>query len=258
MNTEDLTVNSFISDISESLTLIAETECDKCIGQFFGQFTSLTGTVNEIIRDEANSTLEAHLFLRDVFDYQEEAYNMQALLTAPVDLVGGVSPNPSFPNVVSLDLQEQLRLLQMYTNTLKVLASPAELCVKKALELIGSRADYELNVNVFRMELLNEFAADAGEEEINALVKGICCIAEYLLKHFDLALQTNNYWFPYEFYDLHMGRYLFLTKIVLDANIPNQPAFNPRTVAHPAYTDRQLCESVRAPHSTSTYQLAYF
>lgn len=194
-------------------------------------------------------------FVRETLDYREEAFDMQKLFNG-VDVSGGVSPNPTYPNVVSLDLEEPFSLLNMYTNTLTVLAAPRELCVLKALELISSRAAYELNVEVLRMELLRDFLEEAGILEINALVAGIKCLSKYILEYFDRHTQSNADFFPYEFSQLHLNRYLFLTKIVFDVNA-NAPIFNPATVAKPAYAYSEVQARARQAYSSPTDQLAF-
>lgn len=193
-------------------------------------------------------------FAAGAYEYQEEAFNMQQLLDMN-DLTGGVSPLPAFPNVLSLNMDEPLAKLNMYANNLRVLAAPAELCVQKALELIGSRALYEINVEAFRMELLNDEILNPGAEEINALVKGICCIAEYIMAYFDNAAQCDVDLFPYEYACLHMGKYLFLSKIVADASIPK---FRPATVARPAYSYPEVQATVRADYFTQADQCLIF
>lgn len=176
--------------------------------------------------------LTAELFLCGVYEYRAEAFDMMQQLFSECDFTGGVSPNPTYPNIVSLDLTQPFNDFAMYTNNLRELAAPRELCVQKALELISSRANYELNLASFRMELMHEVLAQLGEEDVDALIKGIRCICDYLLSHFDNYTQSNAELFPYEFYCLHHGRYLFLTKVVIDADIS---AIRPATIAKPAY-----------------------
>jgi hypothetical protein len=255
MNSIDLTVESSTSDIFEYETNLTVNACDIIVGEFYNQNTLLVGTVEDITGNPLDQRIGVDLFLKDVFNYQEEAFDMQRLLNG-ADLQGGVSPNPSFPNVVSLSLEEPLSSLQMYTNTLQVLAAPAELCVKKALELISSRANYDVAIKAFHMELLEQFVTEAGELEINALVKGVKCIADYLLAYFKNADRSNSDLFAYEFYDLHLGHYLFMTKIVLDANL--QPVLSPTAVAKPAYTYPEVQAKTRQAYSTPTHQLVYF
>lgn len=189
-------------------------------------------------------------FVAGAYEYQEEAFDMQKLLDT-TELTGGFSPNPEFPNVVSMDMEVPLTQLKLYTNNLYVLAAPAELCIQKALELISSRAHYAVNVETFRMELLDDQFSSPGATEINALVKGICCIADYLLAYFDNLTQSHANLFPYEFTCLHMGKYLFLSKIIADASIPK---FRPATIARPAYTYSEVQAAVRADYITQTDQ----
>jgi hypothetical protein len=175
---------------------------------------------------------------------------MQQLLLGD-DLIGGVSPNPAFPSIISLDLQKPLGQLDMYTNNLDALAAPRELCVQKALELTKSRMCYELNLEAFRMELLDECLALAGEQDINALVKGIQCIGDYLLASFDNHMSLHADSFPYEFYCLHNNRYLFLSKIVLDASLST---FRSTAIAKPAYTYPEVQARNTADYITQTDQ----
>jgi hypothetical protein len=189
-------------------------------------------------------------FLAGSFEYQEEAFNMQQLLRSD-DLEGGIALNPTYPSVVSLDLEKPIRQMQMYTQCLDVLAAPPELCVQKALELISFRATYELNIETFRMELFQDEINTPGAVEVNALIKGIRCIADYLLANFDIFTQSNADAFPYEFYQLHMGKYLFLSKIVIDASIPK---FRPATVSFPAYSYPGMQAPVRADYITQADQ----
>lgn len=176
---------------------------------------------------------------------------MQQYLIPGNDLTGGVSPNPSFPNIISLDMDRPLRDLFMYTNNLRELAAPRELCVQKALELINSRVNYEINLATFRMELLAENIGETGEEDVNALILGIQCLCEYLLANFDNHSQLSAEFFPYEFYCLHLGRYLFLSKITFDATLS---PFRPATIAQPAYTNPQVQGKIRADYITETNQ----
>ncbi len=177
--------------------------------------------------------LTAELFLCGVYEYRTEAFDMMQQLFSGCDLGGGASPYPTYPAIVSLDLTQPFNDLAMYTNNLRDLAAPRELCVQKALELISSRANYELNLAVFRMELLQEELAKIGEDDVDALIKGIRCISDYLLDHFSNCMYGNAEFFPYEFYCLHHGKYLFLTKITFDATLP---AIRPATIVKPAYT----------------------
>src|SRR5690606_7100523 len=147
-----------------------------------------------------------------------------------VDLVGGSSSDPALPNVISLDLYQPLKQLYTLTNNLYELAAPAELCVRKAIELISTRTAYELNVECFRMELLNESIGEAGAQDVDALIKGITCVCEHLLTVFSKYMSNPSEFFPYEFYMLHKNRYLFLNKIIFDASIP---AVRPATVIQP-------------------------
>jgi hypothetical protein len=166
-----------------------------------------------------NSTaLMGELFLCGVYEYREEAFNMMQQLYSGNEIGGGTSPNPTYPNLVSLDLSRPFDELMMYTNNLRDLAAPRELCVQKALELISSRANYELNIASFRMELMQEVLAELGEEDVDALIMGIRCICDHLLSHFDNYTQSNADFFPYEFYCLLHGKYLFLTKIMVDTD----------------------------------------
>lgn len=182
---------------------------------------------------------------------------MQSLLNANDDLVGGQSSNPVLPSIVSLDLLEPLRRLNMYTNTLNELAAPHELCVQKALELISRRCNYELNLATFRMELMGQCFGDIGEAdshallEVNALIKGIECLAEHLQANFDTLTKSHADFFPYEYYTLHQGRYLFLSKIVFDANLS---LFRPAPVAKPAYTYPEVQARHRADYTAQTDQ----
>ncbi len=199
--------------------------------------------------------LTAELFLCGVYEYRAEAFDMMQQLFSECDFTGGVSPNPTYPNIVSLDLTQPFNDLAMYTNNLRELAAPRELCVQKALELISSRANYELNLASFRMELMHEVLAQLGEEDVDALIKGIRCICDYLLSHFDNYTQSNAELFPYEFYCLHHGRYLFLTKVVIDADIS---AIRPATIAKPAYTYPEVQARNRANYVAKTDQCLVF
>lgn len=196
----------------------------------------------------AQETEACSEFLSGSFDYQEEAFNMHQLLRND-DLEGGIALNPTYPSVVSLDLQLPIHQMKMYTQCLNVLKAPEELCVQKALELISSRANYELNIEIFRMELLQDEINTPGAVEVNALIKGIRCIADHLLANFDIYTQSNADAFPYEFYQLHMSRYLFLSKIVIDASIPK---FRPATVSFPAYSYPGMQAPVRADYIAQT------
>lgn len=229
MNITPLTVNSFTFDQPEP-------NDDPLFDYFLGQSFSIDPPPNP--------------FAAGAYEYQEEAFDMQKLLDT-AELTGGISPNPTFPNVVSMDMEVPLSQLKLYTNNLYVLAAPAELCVQKALELISSRALYEINVETFRMELVDDQLNNPGVEEINALIKGICCIADYLLAYFDNLTQSRVSFFPYEFTCLHMGKYLFLSKIIADASIPK---FRPATVARPAYSYPEVQATIRADYITKADQ----
>lgn len=198
----------------------------------------------------SSTHLTAELFLCGVYDYCEEAFDMQHIL-ARDELVGGISPNPTYPDIVSLDMQNTFNELFMYTNNLRELAAPRELCVQKALELISSRENYVINLETFRMELLSEVLAEIGEEDVNALISGIRCICDYLLSNFDKYTQLNAEFFPYEFYCLHQGRYLILSKITFDATLPT---FRPATVIKPAYTYPEVQIKNRADYFTKADQ----
>jgi hypothetical protein len=226
MNITPLTVNSFTFDQPDA-------NDDPLFDYFLGKSFDIDPSPNP--------------FAAGVFEYQEEAFDMQKLLLDTHELTGGFSPNPAFPNVVSMDMETPLGQLKLYTNNLYVLAAPAELCIQKALELIGSRALYELNVEAFRMELVNDQLNNPGVTEINALIKGICCIAEYLMAYFDNLTQSHADLFPYEFTCLHLGKYLFLSKIIADASIPK---FRPATIARPAYSYPEVQAAIRADYST--------
>lgn len=199
----------------------------------------------------STTPLTAELFLCGVYDYNEEAFNMQRQLMGGEDLVGGVSPNPTLPNIVSLDLQQPFNELQMLTNNLRELDAPRELCVRKALELISYRANYEISIEAFRMDLLFEVMAGRGEEDVNALIKGIRCLGDFLLTRFDHFIQSSADFFPYEFYYLHNARYLYLNKIVLNANVP---AFRPATVVQPAYAYPEVQARNRTNYIAETDQ----
>ncbi len=202
-----------------------------------------------------NSTnLTADLFISGVYGFRDEAFDMQSLLSGD-ELVGGASPHPALPGMLSLDLGVPLMSLEMYTNNLQRLAAPRELCVLKALELMSSRRDYQLNVEAFRLDLLcNAFDVNDfdGAEDVNALIKGIECICQHLWGIFDNYVKSHEEFFPYEFYCLHKDRYLFLTKIVFDASIPadNQRS-NPATIAKPAYAYQGTAEGHGAPYLTT-------
>lgn len=176
---------------------------------------------------------------------------MQKQLMSFEDLEGGTSPYPALPSIVSLDLLRPFAELQMLTNSLRELAAPPELCVKKALELISSRANYELNMAAFRMELLQEVLAEVGEDDVNALIKGIRCVCDFLLANFDNYTQSSAEFFPYEFYCLHNSRYLFLNKIVFDANVP---AIRPATVVQPAWSYPEVQARNRTNYIAKTDQ----
>lgn len=178
---------------------------------------------------------------------------MHSLLSGE-DLVGGVSSNPALPNILSQDLGVVFSSLEMYTGSLRVLAAPRELCVLKALELMTSRRNYEVNVEAFRMELLSQFLDTAGMVEIDALVKGIQCICNHLWEVFDNYSKLDVEFFPYEFYCLHQDRYLFLSKIVFDASIPTP---RPTALAKPAYTYPEVQASHRADYSTQADHALY-
>jgi hypothetical protein len=194
--------------------------------------------------------LTADLFICGVYEYREEAFDMRKLLSGE-DLVGGVSPNPALPSIVSLDMQQPLDELRMFTNSLRDLAAPAELCVQKALELISRRSDYEMNLQIFRMDLLSQVLAEVGQDDVEALIEGICCICKHLLITFDNLIQKNSEFFPYEYYTLHQGRYLFMSKIAFDANIP---AIRPATVIQPAIAYPQVQARPRANYSAQADQ----
>lgn len=167
------------------------------------------------------------------------------------ELSGGVSPIPTLPNNISLDLQRPLKDLFMYTNNLQELCAPAELCVQKALELIEYRNDYELNLATFRMELLAQNAGSDGVDEVNLLIIGIECLCKYLMVTFDNYAQSSADFFPYEFYSLHLNRYLILTKITLDAKLD---AIRPATIVKPAYTYPEMQTRTRTDYFTEANQ----
>lgn len=203
--------------------------------------------------------LTAESFLSGVFEYREEAFNMQTILNAGDELVGGFSTDPSLPNVVSLDMAESLNKLSMFSQGFEEFAAPHELCVQKALELISKPSNYGVNLEAFRMELLSEVIADSSLStgslscslEVNALVAGIKCLCDFLLASFDKVTKFNADLFPYEFYQLINGRYLILSKIVIDANLPT---IRPATVAQPAYTYPEVQAGHRAYYLTSADQ----
>lgn len=185
---------------------------------------------------------------------------MQSLLSAGDDLVGGFSPNPVLPGIVSLDMLEALRELHIFTNTLQALSAPHELCIKKALELISARSNYEISKAAFRMELTalcletgldGGLDEDGGIWEVNALIRGVESVCNFLLASFDTCMQSHAEFFPYEFYQLHKGRYLFLTKIVFDANLPT---FRPTVVTQPSFAAQQMQASYRTDYSAKTDQ----
>lgn len=185
----------------------------------------------------AITLLSAEQFCCDAHEYREEAFNVMQQLFSSCELTGGEIPNPTYPNIVSLDLIRPFNELAMYTNNLRELVAPRELCVQKALELISSRNDYELNLALFRMELMHEVLAELGEEDVSALIKGIRCICDFLLAHFDNYTQTQSELFPYEFYRLHNERYLFLVKVSLDTDIT---ALRPALIVKPAYVGNNV------------------
>jgi hypothetical protein len=233
MNITPLTVNSFTSDQPDA-------NDDPLFDYFLGQSFSIDPVPNP--------------FAAGAYEYQEEAFDMQKLLLDAHELTGGISPNPLLPNVVSMDVAAPLAQLKAYTNNLYVLAAPAELCIQKALELISSRALYEINVEAFRMELVDDQLNNPGVVEINALIKGICCIADYILAYFDNLMQSRVEFFPYEFYQLRVSPYgtqLFLLKVVADASIPT---FRPATVVRPAYSYPEVQATVRADYITKADQ----
>lgn len=196
-----------------------------------------------------NSTiLTADLFVSGVYEYQDEAFSMQALLSSGDELVGGTSVNPALPNVLSLDMAPPLNQLQMMTNNLQELAAPAELCILKAMELISSRQNYQLSLQTFRMELLTQTVPLDGVMEVSALVAGIKCVADYILASFDKVAKSHVDLFPYEFYALQHGRYLFMTKIAFDANLPDLPIHSPAAIAKPAYAYSSVQTGARAPY----------
>lgn len=190
-------------------------------------------------------------FTSDQYECREEAFDMQQFITHD-ELVGGSSISPSFPSLVSLDLISCLNLLTTYTNNLEELRAPPELCVQKAIELIGNRSNYNLNLEAFRLEMISDNVGESGMRDVNALVKGIDCIASYLLKYFDEAARMKSDLFPYEFYCLLHDRYLFLSKITLNAQLSIPPRI-PTAVARPAYTYPEVQERVRKTDITETY-----
>lgn len=212
---------------------------DALLDDFFGyvpSFTNYSGFIKPICDD---------------YDYREEAFNMQHLLISN-ELVGGIAIQPTFPTLVSLDLSIPLIQLHMYTNNMHQLAAPAELSVQKAIELIGSRKNYEMNLEAFRLELITETVGELAILDVNALIKGIDCLSKYLLAYFDNVSQLDADFFPYEFNCLHQNRYLFLSKIVFDATL-SLPVFNPSTVAKPAHTYSEVQARVREADLTPAY-----
>lgn len=204
--------------------------------------------------------LTAESFLCGVYEYHEENLIMQSSLNVSGELEGGFSFDPSLPGIVSLDVSAPLRELLMYTNSLEELSAPPELCIQKALELISSRGNYPTKLEAFRMELLAQAISSmtldsdlelAGMREVNALVSGIERICKFLLASFDKVMKSHADFFPYEFYQLHNGRYLFLSKIVIDATLPG---YLPTVIPRPAYAHQGVQESYRANYFASADQ----
>lgn len=173
---------------------------------------------------------------------------MNKLLQADT-LVGGVSPEPTYPNVISFDLKEPLLKVNNYTDNLSIFDTPHELCVMKALELCSNPNNYDLNSATFRMELMAEAIDNRGHREVDAVMAAISSLCEYLFTKFEEYGITSRICFPYEFHALHMGRYLFLSKVILDAKLPvATPIFNPTTIAKPAYSYPGMRSHVGTPH----------
>lgn len=212
--------------IDENIRLLEEIQniSENAVADFFGPALFM----------QTNFTYEQ--FLPQAYEYQEEAFNMQTLHNG-TDLVGGAALHPVYPEVVSIDLQEPLNMLKVYTNNLKEFAAPPELCVQQALNLISSRQFYKLNVEALRLELLEETVGWVGMTDVNALIKGITCISRHLMKHIDNVFPNAGDTFPYEFYQLHKDRHLFMIKIVLDASLP---AHRPATIFQPANTHSRV------------------
>lgn len=257
MNSKHSMEESFTSDLTRSIEGATTdfVEAQEC--QVIDQLQQVVNEgIDHFYNNCALTSLTNHDHYFNQFEYNtamycEEAFNMQQLLQN-TSLEGGISIDPSLASLVSLDLQKPLSQLSMYTENMEQLAAPYELCIQKALELINCRTHYEISVEAFRMELLADYIDEEGIREVNALIKGITCISQFILNYFDNAFHKHVEMFPYEMYCLHQHRYLFLTKIVLDAKL-STPIFNPSTVAKPAYTYSEVQSSVRENHSSQAY-----
>lgn len=254
MNTMHSTEESFTSDLARSLN---NATIDFAVAQELQTVNDIELVFEDVIGNFYGSNHPPVIYSDfntlncDDYYHRNEAYNMQQSLTCD-ELEGGYTTQPSFPSLVSLDLISCLNLLATYTNNLEQLKAPGELCVQKAIELISIRSCYEINLEVFRLEMISDNVDENGIRDVDALVKGIDCIAQFLLAYFDNSAQLNADVFPYEFYCLHNDRYLFLSKIAINAKL-SIPPIVPTAVARPAYTYPDVQERTRKVDFTETY-----
>lgn len=195
----------------------------------------------------------------DLFICSDEMYcEEESIMPNPLELNSNLSegsPHPHFPTTISLDMTKPIRDLVMYTNNLRQLAAPAELCIMKALELINDRDNYEINIEVFRADLLKSVLGETGVDDVNALVAGIRCICTYLMDSVDHHTGGTCKFFPYEFFQLYRQTQLFMVIISPDATLSK---IRPATVPLPATAYSDLPRQTREDHpSEANYSLVF-
>lgn len=134
-----------------------------------------------------------------------------------LELTGGTDIHPQYPKVITFDISKAMRQLNMFTNNLVQLVAPPELCVQKALGLISDRQNYATNLEIFKLELLEEVLDSEGLKDVNSLVAGIDCVCKQILETTDNNIGTTHQLFPYEFHSLTANNSLMLVLINLDA-----------------------------------------
>lgn len=171
---------------------------------------------------------------------------MSSILGDP-ELSGAVKSRPKYPGIVSLDITPALRGLYMHTNRLHTLSAPPELCVMKALELISDRNNYHFNVDLFKMELLNDAIDLIAVNDVSSLINGIRSIGDFLIKTMDDLTGEVATIFPYQFFKL-LNKQLFMT--IIETDDPSQYIPSSITLPKPAYMYRELSEKVGTDHIT--------
>lgn len=88
------------------------------------------------------------------------------------------------PEVLYVPVSCGLDLLTMYTQDMKVLLAPPEICIRKALEFLHSANHMSVEVEIFRHDLTQKVIQECAFGEVDSLIAGILALADYLREFF--------------------------------------------------------------------------